>query len=316
MYSPIEASVLKTLIFFDQLDVPLSVTELARFGIDLESNTAYATIVESLANLRERGIVQCHHGLWFLAGRRDCVENQRVRSGWQFRKWKRLRFAIRLLRFVPGLRMLCLVNTLAVDAADDTSDIDVLIIARAGRIWSVRLFATVLLTMCGVRRHHQKVTNRICLSFYLDDSALSLEQFSIGNDPQYAAWVGMIVPVYEVAGSGIGARFIRENVWVQRYLPNHYFKILSVERVVSDSPGSNAVRSIGERMLSGRSGDWLERVNKRHQSKRIYAHTDSRVHRGGVDVVVNDHVLKFHESDTRAHARLLWEKKLFEYGLA
>src|SRR3989338_8633583 len=68
-----------------------------------------------------------------------------------------------------------------VPKVDDDSDIDLFIVARAGRLFIVRSFSILILHVLGVRLHGKKIKGRFCLSFFIDDTALDLSKIAISR---------------------------------------------------------------------------------------------------------------------------------------
>lgn len=194
-----------------------------------------------------------------------------------------------LLRWIPGVRSVAVVNTVAFGAADEESDIDLFIIARSGFLWWVRLVSTLLLHVRGVRRHGSKVAGRFCLSFFVDEEALDLRAIALEEDVYLAYWMVTMIPL---VGQETFDRFVAVNRpfalqtcagWVA--LPTVYPRagIPFVEGLLLTvgAPLLLAVR-------------WLQRAKMRHFPVKIGP---------GADVVVNDHMLKFHNKDRRTQFR-------------
>ena len=89
--------------------------------------------------------------------------------GYREKYLRRAKVAAWVLRFVPFLRMAGLNGSLVRGDETRASDIDFLIVARRGRLYTARLFATVLVHLTGYRRHKDRVAGRICLNCYLSD---------------------------------------------------------------------------------------------------------------------------------------------------
>ena len=82
---------------------------------------------------------------------------------------RRAKLAAKVLRFVPFLRMAGLNGSLVRGEENVSSDIDFLIIAKRGRLYTARFFAIILVHLTGYRRYADKVAGRICLNCYLSD---------------------------------------------------------------------------------------------------------------------------------------------------
>lgn len=203
------------------------------------------------------------------------------------------------LYLIPFVRMVAVCNNLAFSSVDEESDIDLFIVAKEGRLFFVRTFATVLFHLLGVRRHGTKVAGRFCLSFYVDDSSLDLSPLAIEDDLYLAHWVRTMTVVID---DGVSGDFFDSNFWVRSFLEAG--ADLGVTRMLDSSVMLDFFRSILTAIFCGSFGDYLERFFSRWQlaralRKRSYLHDPS-------GIVVNNHVLKFHNVDRRAHYRDLW----------
>ncbi len=308
-------AVIATLLYFHSRNIPLTMLELMRLlPADLGSSP-----IEELERITQRLIAQqqitASHGVLAIDGDVDFVHRRRLYCA-SLSKWHIASRSIARIRWIPFLRMVSITNTVAMNTAEEESDIDLLIVGRSGRLWTTRWIITVALQLMGVRRHGQQITNRLCLSFYCSDRALGLRRFCVGeHDLHYAYWVGMTATIFETEGSGVSKRFEQENYWIQEYFPQHHWLGLTPVFAVQDSTIPRVVRTIGEWVLGGWMGDRVEDAMRWVQRRMIYAHPQSRVHQGGVDVVVEDDVLKFHESDSRAEHRKWWVEQCRLHGV-
>lgn len=196
--------------------------------------------------------------------------------------WRRVYRYLPLLRFVPGLRMVAVCNNLAFGSVHSGSDIDLFVVARKGQLFTVRIFVTFILQLLGVRRHGSKVAGRFCLSFFVDDSALNLEDLAIERDYYLAFWILTMRPVID---DGVYQEFLRENAWVGSYVKS------------GPRSGSYVKFEPWKWKFFSFFEDWMRNWQlKRAGAKRRRA--DERA-----SLVVSEHVLKFHNIDRRKFYR-------------
>ena len=81
------------------------------------------------------------------------------------------------------------------NACHKDSDIDLFIITRKNRLWSVRIFLTLILSILGQRKTTKKHAGKFCLSFFITEDALSLEHIAIENDVYLEYWVETLKPI-------------------------------------------------------------------------------------------------------------------------
>lgn len=211
--------------------------------------------------------------------------------------WGRVRRYVGILRIVPFLRMVAVCNNLAFGKVDGRSDIDLFVIAKRGRLFIVRIFVTFLLHVMGVRRYGNKVAGRFCLSFFVDEDGMDMKEIAIDNDIYLAFWMRTMVPIID---DGISGEFLDKNEWVKRYFENDF--AMDKSRVVKNSSFINKLLGW---ILDGWLGDKIEGVLKKWQMGRAKKKV-LEVDAGVASLVVEDHILKFHNIDRRREYRKKW----------
>ncbi|NIA01937.1 MAG: hypothetical protein GWP15_00990 [Nitrospirae bacterium] len=217
--------------------------------------------------------------------------------------WKKAEKYVCILRMVPFLRMVAVCNNLAFGKVDGNSDIDLFIIAKKGRLFIVRIFVTFLLHILGVRRHGEKVAGRFCLSFFVDEDGMDMRKIAIDNDIYLAFWVRTMVPVVD---DGVSEEFLRVNSWVRRNFEEDF----EIDRSKVVESGGILNRLFGW-MLGGWFGNRVEAILKKWQMRRAKEKMEV-VDMEIASLIVEDHILKFHNVDRRREYRKKWFDK---YGV-
>lgn len=268
--------------WFDGFGFPLTAEELVRY--------ADAAV--------DRPVVT--DGFLFMPGRVGFVEERMRRQRFAERKFRRAQRVGRFLAALPGVRMIAVANTLALDAARDESDIDLFVVVEPGWLWTFRLLAVGLLKTFGLRPYEgpdvKSGRDAICLSFIIDETALDLSPLAIENDRYLAVWIASLVPIFDRGGTY--KKFWDANVWNRAMLPNAFPREMSVRR---------KVRPLVRLPAFGRSP--IENIARRIQSRRFPAEIKSMMNRD-TRVVVTDHILKFHTNDRRVEYRDLWIQRI------
>lgn len=226
------------------------------------------------------------------------------------RKYERLRRAMRVLRYLPFLRAVAVCNSLAYANARDESDLDVLVIAEPGRLWTARMFATGIAALLRWRPTARTTRDTLCLSFYLSGAEDSLRRLTVSEDDLYFRyWLDQLALVY---GDGRRIAHLQStNRWYTDRLPNAYGTEPAARRVTHDTVLSRSVKRTLEALHSGSLGRWLEgryrTWQKRHLPEKLkrLANADTRV-------IVNNTMLKFHENDRRAEFQSRHAMRLHE----
>ncbi|MDX9893485.1 MAG: hypothetical protein RB292_03660 [Patescibacteria group bacterium] len=307
-YSELETAILKTLAFFDIFDYPLTLLELYKWLYQAPANVKFSDLAESFESANLAGIIDHQSGFYFFPGRSNIVRTRlnryRIAEG-------KFSIALKLaawLRPIPFIRMVAVCNNAAYDNANDQSDIDFFIVIKSGRIWLTRFLVTTLASLLRFRRHGRKITDRVCLSFYLTDDHLNLSAVALKPfDPYLVYWSATLAPIY---GLDTYRRFIKDNAWLVPWLPNISGVNLAGRRQVTDSRLTLFVRRTWEGLLGGFLGDWCSAILKFVQLKKMQLNKTSVASQPDTRVIVSDVMLKFHEGDKRAQYYELWLRRL------
>ena len=180
----------------------------------------------------------------------------------------RAKLAGRLLRFVPFARMVGLNGSLVRGEETPESDIDILIIAKSGRLYTTRFFATGLIGLSGWRRAGKRVSGRICLNCYLSDKNPSIF-------PENKKDISKVIRAYKymipLVDDGSLKIFFKKNRWFEQFEVNgeEHSQVLR-ELIFTKFPLKPRNRFI-EKVLSAKFGDFLEQKLMNYQIKRIFA---------------------------------------------
>lgn len=213
--------------------------------------------------------------------------------------WVKVEKYVRFLNFVPFLRMVAVCNNLAFSNLNEKSDIDLFIVARTGRLFIVRSFVTAILHLLGVRRHGKKVAGRFCLSFFVDDSRLDLSPIAIEDDVYLRVWIKTLIPVLD---DGVSQDFFKANTWADE----DFDPLVSVDKPVFFF-GRSRIKVILTWLFSGKIGNLIETKLATWQMKRARLKADRLS--DSSSLLINEHILKFHNYDRRREYRGLWRLK-------
>lgn len=306
--SKLRQAITRTVAWCDVLEIPPTVTEIWRWLMQYEGEQPRLFDVERLIVedpwLRDR--IEHTTAYVTLKGRGELWDKREWRRVWALRKWKRALRAAKLVRCVPFVRLIAVTNTLAWDGTDEESDIDFFIVTRAGRLWTTRILVMLLLHVVGWRRHGNKIKNRICLGFWVDETELNLEPLALKpDDPYFAFWLITMWPVY---GQTTYRRLQDANNWRQKIFPFCPLIEPTHWRSVSETGLWRFIPKVDEFFLGGWLGDLVERLLRTLQMRRIYQHKNSAIHERGTSVVATPNIAKFHEQDRRINLLERWQQ--------
>ncbi|HLD61249.1 MAG TPA: nucleotidyltransferase domain-containing protein [Patescibacteria group bacterium] len=306
--SPLEQSILETVVYFDIFDFPLTKEALFRFLWQPPpvSREMFETALSGMVG----SILQTKKERYFLSGKEQLVEKQESRLGITKQKLCKAKRAAKLLSSIPFLRAIFVSSSVAAGTARPESDIDFFIITEKKRIWLVRLFTNLILRLLGLRVYGEKRKDRICLCFFVDTDHLDLSPWQAASpDIHFAYWLHQMIPLYDPKDHH--AQFIAANGWTKSHLP------FVRSHVTSNHPATIANGNIGkvwktawEKMWDGSYGNLIENEAKKLQWGMMKTSLKEKAKMTDHHVVISDGVLKLHENDAREVYREKWLEKV------
>lgn len=318
-FNDLEQAILKTVAYFDIFDYPVTLVEIYKWlylpKLQQERSYTLHDISQALNSEKLKTAIDSKAGFYFLPSRQEII-NQRL---WRYqlanKKFKIALLVSRFLRWLPFIKMIAICNTTGYNNASEKSDIDFFIIVKNGRLWLARLLITILVTSLGIRQHGRKIANRICLSFYLTDNSLDLSAVALKpNDVHLVYWLATtFAPIYD---AGIYQHFFTANNWLKDFLPNLYEVILTDRLRIKNKRLNLFLNRLGEKLSFGYFGDFLEKIARQLQIKRINRYFGQAINQSDHNVVISKSMLKFHKTDRRFFYQEAWLNKLRELNLS
>ncbi len=311
----LESAILRTVAYFDVFSYPITPEEVWRW-LYRESGAAWqvdrSSVRIGLDQLVTAQRLERQDTWYFFPGRSEIVAIRQARQKENEKKWKRAKSTARFLEVVPYLKLVAVVNTLAIDNARPESDIDFLIITQPGRIWIARLMVTGLVEMLGYRRQGDKISNRICLSFYVTDDAMEMKKFAYADDHHLAFWTTQAVPMMD---DGTYLKYADANrVWTSR-LPNAWTWPWE-SRPLKPNKLLRGIKNFYGRIFGTAAGGYLEAWARDFQMQRMEKNINSRAKEGTTDVIISEEALKFHEADRRTEYNAAYVERCRRLGIA
>lgn len=305
--SDAEKAILRTIVYYDCLDYPLTLEGLRSFSFKTGVGDGLE-LKEAAKNLVKLGIIIKQSDFYFLKNRRELVKIRAERNDLASDKWRKALKAIRRLRIVPYIRIIFASGSLALSNTAKESDLDVLIVAKHGRIWTSRFLIALLLSLLGVRRtrHDKIVSDKICLNHFITDRSLYIPRKSIYTAQLYARLVPILWEDEKLIDE-----FYEANSWIEEYIPN--FKIqMTNDKSISKSKIQDFIKRLGEKILDTKLGDWFEKVLKKYQLRRINNY--HLTHKPGGRVKADDESLEFHPDSPELKIIERYNQKMIELG--
>lgn len=197
-----------------------------------------------------------------------------------------------VLRYIPFVRVVAVVNSLSFNSALETSDVDLFVITKKGRIWTVRFFSTILLMALGLRlpverRQNDAHGTKVCMAFFITEDNLNVEQYKIcARDPYLIEWMRHVAFLY--TEDNLAVKFFQANQWATGdavpYMPNYKRRI---------------TQSVFKPLINLISMCVSERACKYVQLKKFSTRIRQLACAWDTRVIISDRVLKFHLNDRR-----------------
>lgn len=305
MHYALAHGIVQTITYYDVMDYPMTDFELWRHLIVKDSKTVWSLrdVRQTLASQEMQEFVDQKNGLYFLKGREMLVGERRKRQRTSLLKIQRLKRAVFFLRAIPFVRGVGITGRLAFRNAEESSDLDVLIVLGAGHIWLGRILVTAFVHMIGMRRYGDKSVNRICLNYYVTDDSLTVPTQDLFGAHEYS----FIVPL---CGARVMKEFARANTWIVQYKPHYMREIAASTWTYGDNAFFLFVQSVGEKLLGF---SFLEQQAKKLQYAKIMNNPLTK--EPGAMIVANDQHLVFLPKPHGPHVFEDYQKRLMALEL-
>ncbi len=252
---PLEFAILRTLLYADVFEFPLTTQEIHQFLIGVTATTAEVeTALASSPLLAEILIEQ--NGCWAPRQRAESLALRREREAISERLWgAALRYG-RGLAALPFVRMVAITGALSMrNATAANDDLDYLIVTTPGRVWLTVLFAVILVRwarLWGIR---------LCPNYVLAETALSQAR----RDLYIAHEIAQMIPL---SGMALYTAMRHSNAWTVDYLPNAEAPLYPLPDHTPQGVG-RWLQWVGERIFGGAWGDRLERWEMRRKQRKF-----------------------------------------------
>ncbi|MCJ7740942.1 hypothetical protein MUP32_06570 [Candidatus Microgenomates bacterium] len=211
----LEKAIIKTLVYADLFDYPLTKEEIWERLIKIQNPKLKCQIKFKIQNIK---FTKRKEKYYYLVGREEIIQLRKDREHYCEEKIEIARRVTKLLKLIPSVKFIGLTGAVAVGNADEDDDIDLLIITSANLLWTTRFLVTLSVDLMRLRRRpgDKKVKNKICLNMFIDENHLA-----IGKDERdlFTAYeIVQMKPLFEKENTYL--KFIQNNFWVKRFLPN------------------------------------------------------------------------------------------------
>jgi hypothetical protein len=279
----LENAILEALAYSDIFDFPLTVDEIHRF---LVTPATKDEISKSIINIKE---VNSINGFHFLAGRAEIVNIRLYRETASRKAFDLAMFYGRILGKLPFIRMVALTGSLAMLNLSKNPDMDYMLVAASGRVWTARAFAILLGKFSKLFGH------TICPNLIISERALEWPSHDLYSAREFC----QMIPI---TGLDMYLCLRKANAWVESFFPNETasFGNLKIAKASKfwDIP------------LRGRVGDILEAWEMKRKMEKF-----SKQPGFGEETVFTADVCQGNFDHHRLWTRIAYEEKLNKIGL-
>ena len=272
----ISQDILKTLVYFDYFDYPLSGEDICSFA---GKRYLQPQVNETLERLVADKIIFKLEEFYSLQNRLVLAEKRK--RGWVMAE-RQLAIATRIARLLirfPYVETVAVSGSLSKHFADDQSDIDFFIITKADRLWIARTLMHLFkkcMYICG-KQHW------FCMNYYVDEFGLEIPEKNIFTAME-------IVTLLPMEGDNCYQRFMDANKWVLDFLPAH-----PIFRAATSKVKKNFFCRCIEALFNLKSADgidkWLMNLTDRRWKKKASV-GKLNTHHAKVGMMTNRHFSK------------------------
>ncbi|MCT4617397.1 MAG: hypothetical protein N4A38_04265 [Candidatus Gracilibacteria bacterium] len=196
---------------------------------------------------------------------------------------------LKYINFLPGIRLVAIVNSLSMKAANKDSDIDLFIVTTPNSMWLNRILITLFFAILGQRKTKNKHAGKFCLSFFITENNLNLENIAIKNDIYLYFWIVYLKPI--ISNNNIYNKFIEENKkWADF---SEYKKFIQENK--------KFIKYSKNKKKTGKIVNFFDKIMKKIFLKKTLKNYEKLNKPYGI--IINDKMLKFHNNDIRKEMR-------------
>src|SRR5688572_1669311 len=160
----LERAFLQSVVYASLFEYPVTLEQL-REGLIGQAADEHTLARCFAASDLLRTSIECADGYYFPRGRRDLIETRQRREAVSRDLLRDLAKPLALVTSMPFVRMVALSGSLAHLNAEGEADLDLFVITRPGRVWSIMLTTLAIARLFGWRK-------RLCLNYIVSERAL------------------------------------------------------------------------------------------------------------------------------------------------
>ena len=279
-----ELAIARSVIYASLFDYPLTLDQLHQTLIESDQTQSEVLAVYEGSEMLQ-AIVDYRDGFFFPGGRDDLIAERRRREARSRAFLERHRRLLRLLCALPFTRLVALSGSIAHFNLEEHGDLDLFIVTRGRRVWTVTVAVLLLAKLLRQRRI-------VCANFVLADSHLRL-----GIEQQDVFTASQVIHLKPLIGADLLDEFTTANPFVTRFYPNGINRSREVAPISVRSRGLSVLKGALELVLElpaplieracrrlyawhlrRRAGSWRSPDEVQLRSDYLKLHTQSHRH--------------------------------------
>lgn len=211
-----EKAILRTLSYGDIFDYPMKAWEIHKWLIGRK--VTLRQVDKALGKLYQASSIKHQGGYYYLPNRKGLVAKRVERKKQSEKYINTAKWVSGIFKLIPWILLVGVSGGLAMENAARGDDIDLFVVTQRKRLWLTRLGLLGILGVLGKRRKRgdfgENAAGKVCINIILDEDSLVQKD----KDIYLAHEVLQMRVLWE--RSGIYQKFLEENSWVFKYLPN------------------------------------------------------------------------------------------------
>jgi hypothetical protein len=249
-----EKAILKTLIYYDVFNFPLKAWEIHKWLTGKQ--TSFQQVEKALKKLEAALLLERYKDYYFLPKRKGLVRKRLEKEKVSDSHFKTAKYIAALFKIIPWIKLVGVSGSLSMMGSGKKDDIDLFIITGNNRIWLCRLLLIFLTSLTGLRRKRREkilsANGKICINLILEEANLSQQKRNIylGHEVLQMKVLWQREEIY--------SKFLHDNSWAFKYLPNWKSGILKKRSLRVNAPKRQV--NLGNSLV-----DWMEEMAKKIQ---------------------------------------------------
>lgn len=291
-----EKAIVRTLLYSDIFDYPLSEEEVWKFLISNKdiNKTVFDSKIKKINSVvfRKNGFLHIEKNAAAVSKRINKFEESQIKLNLAHK-------IIKKLFIIPTVIFVGLSGNLSMMNAGKYDDIDLFVITRKDTVWITRLLLILCLKILGKhrKRNDKKVADKFCLNMIVDEEKLSLSKNLRSLYTSHE--IAQLKPVMQRGNTY--KKFINSNKWIQSYMPNAYEEIKS-----------QRVKEIEKNLFSDLLGDFLSFAFFENLVKLFQT---TLIKRNLTKEIIEDKFIALHPKDYKNIILAQYTEKISKYGV-